>query len=184
MKFDPRWAVLNDAHSERLHQERRAHVAEAARRKLRNPDSPLPPLSSPRLGFGSRRRFLRLWVTALGAFALWTMDRLANRTAMIPEEAEITREIPWSPTQEVLFHGDVIVVNGAQGVAVYSARCPHLGCQIGRAEGGELVCPCHGSRFDLEGRVVHGPAARTLEPLPFTLDRTKGMLHVTLRSSV
>lgn len=42
--------------------------------------------------------------------------------------------------------------------------CSHLGCvplQGGEAEGWR--CPCHGSQFDLSGRVVHGPAGKNLE---------------------
>ncbi|GKQ33831.1 FAD-dependent oxidoreductase [Streptomyces sp. A012304] len=45
-----------------------------------------------------------------------------------------------------------------------SARCTHMGCLVAfnRAERA-WECPCHGSRFDVEGRVVQGPAQRPLE---------------------
>jgi ubiquinol-cytochrome c reductase iron-sulfur subunit len=42
--------------------------------------------------------------------------------------------------------------------------CSHLGCvpmQGGEGEGWR--CPCHGSQFDLSGRVTHGPAGKNLE---------------------
>lgn len=40
-----------------------------------------------------------------------------------------------------------------------SATCPHLGGVV-RWNGAETSwhCPCHGSRFDALGRVIHGPA--------------------------
>jgi glycine/D-amino acid oxidase-like deaminating enzyme/nitrite reductase/ring-hydroxylating ferredoxin subunit len=46
-----------------------------------------------------------------------------------------------------------------------SAKCTHLGCIVSfnRAERA-WECPCHGSRFDPDGRVVQGPAVRPLEP--------------------
>jgi Rieske Fe-S protein len=45
-----------------------------------------------------------------------------------------------------------------------SLRCTHLGCLL-RFNGAERSwdCPCHGSRFDVDGAVLEGPAARPLE---------------------
>jgi glycine/D-amino acid oxidase-like deaminating enzyme/nitrite reductase/ring-hydroxylating ferredoxin subunit len=68
--------------------------------------------------------------------------------------------------------GAVIRLNGSD-VAAYraddgtvsavSARCTHLGCLV-RFNGAETTwdCPCHGSRFDVDGRVIEGPATRRL----------------------
>lgn len=58
--------------------------------------------------------------------------------------------------------------------------CTHLGCSPklfadqGSLEGGWLggyYCPCHGSKFDLAGRVYSGvPANANLEVPPYTID--------------
>jgi Rieske Fe-S protein len=69
--------------------------------------------------------------------------------------------------------GAIVRVNGercavhrdAEGqVHAVSARCTHLGCLVAfnRAEGA-WECPCHGSRFAPDGKVVQGPAVRPLE---------------------
>jgi Rieske Fe-S protein len=67
-----------------------------------------------------------------------------------------------------------ILRRGLKKVAVYrddsgavhefSAACPHLGCIV-QWNGAERSwdCPCHGSRFHAEGRVINGPAMRGLE---------------------
>jgi glycine/D-amino acid oxidase-like deaminating enzyme/nitrite reductase/ring-hydroxylating ferredoxin subunit len=49
------------------------------------------------------------------------------------------------------------------GVHAVSARCTHLGCLV-RFNGAERSwdCPCHGSRFDVDGGVLEGPAVAPL----------------------
>ena len=46
---------------------------------------------------------------------------------------------------------------------VVSLRCTHLGCLL-RFNSAERSwdCPCHGSRFDVDGQVLEGPATRPL----------------------
>ena len=49
-----------------------------------------------------------------------------------------------------------------------SRVCTHQGCTVALpgAPGATLDCPCHGSRFQTNGLVVNGPAARALSQFP------------------
>jgi glycine/D-amino acid oxidase-like deaminating enzyme/nitrite reductase/ring-hydroxylating ferredoxin subunit len=49
---------------------------------------------------------------------------------------------------------------------VVSATCTHMGCILAfnKAER-SWDCPCHGSRFDTDGKVLHGPAVAPLEKI-------------------
>jgi cytochrome b6-f complex iron-sulfur subunit len=52
-----------------------------------------------------------------------------------------------------------------KGGHLYALRsvCSHKACQVKPAAGAdEFVCPCHGSRFELDGAVTKGPATRPL----------------------
>lgn len=50
------------------------------------------------------------------------------------------------------------------GLHAVSAVCTHMGCVVDWNAGERTWdCACHGSRFDLDGHVIHGPAKRDLE---------------------
>jgi menaquinol-cytochrome c reductase iron-sulfur subunit len=56
-------------------------------------------------------------------------------------------------------------------VEVFSASCPHLGCGYRWiAEHQRFECPCHGSIFDINGKVLAGPAPRRLDILPTKME--------------
>lgn len=60
--------------------------------------------------------------------------------------------------------GGVVVIRGGETVQVFSAVCPHNGCAVFVSEAA-LVCPCHDSRFTLEGKQTTGESPRDLDPL-------------------
>lgn len=62
-------------------------------------------------------------------------------------------------------HPTYLVIEAGPEIAAYAIQpvCPHLGCTVDWDEGTqEFLCPCHGSRFDPQGRRLQGPAATAL----------------------
>ncbi|HEV2484604.1 MAG TPA: Rieske (2Fe-2S) protein [Terracidiphilus sp.] len=127
-----------------------------------------------------RRLFLKAALAPLAASAAWLMNSLAKRAGVLPENAETTLTVPLTAGNGVRFYDRAIVIFGGEQLAVFSSTCPHLGCRINRTEGSEIVCPCHGSRFNTRGEVLRGPARRGLQPLRFELDQTGAALRITL----
>jgi cytochrome b6-f complex iron-sulfur subunit len=59
-----------------------------------------------------------------------------------------------------------------KGFAVASAVCTHLGCTVKYFQDDQRFhCPCHGSVFAADGKVMHGPAPRSLEWFEVSLAR-------------
>lgn len=72
---------------------------------------------------------------------------------------------------DLAFGGYVVKTGGK--ISVFAQNCSHLGCTINYVEAGSAAdhpdttfdCPCHGSRFHIDGTVLHGPAAYPLAHL-------------------
>ena len=64
-----------------------------------------------------------------------------------------------------------VVKQADNKITVFSPICPHLGCAFRWDAGSKhFKCPCHGSEFDVTGKVVGGPAPRPLDTLPSKTD--------------
>jgi len=48
-----------------------------------------------------------------------------------------------------------------EGLHAISSVCTHLGCLVAITENG-FQCPCHGSKYSQDGKVIAGPAPRNL----------------------
>jgi glycine/D-amino acid oxidase-like deaminating enzyme len=124
--------------------------------QLAGTDHPLSDLYSPlRFEAGGTAEFLRENVNVTKEFAS-TLLAGGSAEDLKPGEGKRIRK-------------------GAHRVAAYrdydgklhevSAACTHVGCGLEFNDAEKTWdCPCHGSRFSVDGTVLHGPAVRDLEP--------------------
>lgn len=76
------------------------------------------------------------------------------------------------PAADAFIRRDVMhhvwaIRTSAEAVTVFSPICPHLGCSYDwDPRTSRFMCPCHGSVYTIDGRVVAGPAPRPLDTLP------------------
>lgn len=62
-----------------------------------------------------------------------------------------------------------LIRTGDTAVTALDSTCTHLGCRVSwNSEAQELVCPCHGGRYDRTGAVTAGPP-----PAPLTVFDTR-----------
>ncbi|HEY0830707.1 MAG TPA: ubiquinol-cytochrome c reductase iron-sulfur subunit [Candidatus Dormibacteraeota bacterium] len=77
-----------------------------------------------------------------------------------------------------LAFGGFAVKNGSK-VDVFAINCSHLGCSVALNQPEKSFdCPCHGSRFHLDGTVRHGPAAYPLSHLTWKEGNDPGTIQV------
>lgn len=69
-----------------------------------------------------------------------------------------------------------IVVNEDKSLADFgiNAVCTHLGCVVPwNASENRFICPCHGSQYDNNGKVVRGPAPLSLALVHAAVEENK-----------
>ena len=67
-------------------------------------------------------------------------------------------------SRTLLSNPPAVLLHTETGFSALSLVCTHLGCNVeSNADG--FACPCHGSHFDKNGDVTHGPAEKRLNAL-------------------
>ena len=119
----------------------------------------------------TRRDILRLTVNTLlgasGALALGGLIRFLGYKAdpPPPQEFDLGPAANFPPgSATVLLSIPALVRHKSNGYSAISMKCTHLGCTVGH-KGDTFECPCHGSRFDRDGKRTRGPATRDLPAL-------------------
>jgi menaquinol-cytochrome c reductase iron-sulfur subunit len=88
-----------------------------------------------------------------------------------PTQRDLVMTIPDGYMQVAAVKGIWALRRATNEVTVYSPICTHLGCGF-RWDWSvrRFKCPCHGSEFDPDGKVVAGPAPRPLDRLPVKVE--------------
>ena len=72
----------------------------------------------------------------------------------------------------------LVARTSASAFSAVDAVCSHQSCTITGTDGDTYVCPCHGSRYNRSGQVVHGPAMASLRRFSTTV--TDGVVTIAL----
>ncbi len=109
----------------------------------------------------SRRTFittLTLLLASGGLLVRYLIPRTSEKRRVLVSAA--ATDVPAGGA--LLFRTErVALMRDDSGFYALSLICTHLGCTVTVTED-VLSCPCHGSRFDLQGKVLTGPADRAL----------------------
>ena len=140
-----------------------------------------------------RRAFLKKTGSALacaclaGGAALEAAEK--NITQYAVEDSKLIIELSRHPKlKEVggseMFQADkkkIIVLHpDEKNYKAFENKCTHMGGQVSyRPKDGFMQCALHGSRFDTEGNVVKGPAAKPLTEFRTSLDKDQLTVYLS-----
>lgn len=137
----------------------------------------------------SRRDFINIsWKTLLGISSvlgigvLWRFFsfRSASSRPVIYDLGPVG-ELPTNSLITVS-EAQAAILHTGDGFTAFSLECPHLGCLVEPREDG-YYCPCHGSRFELDGNVIKGPANQPLTGLQLQVS-DEGHLLLDISGSI
>ena len=126
-------------------------------------------LPHPRSAELSRRDFLKtagaVLLGASGLLGLGGLLRYLDFETELPAQTEfdLGPASDYPPgSRTVIADVPAVLFHTQAGFIALSLTCTHLGCTVDLQSDG-FACPCHGSRYDRDGNVLRGPAAK---PLP------------------
>jgi cytochrome b6-f complex iron-sulfur subunit len=131
----------------------------------------------------SRRDFLRIGTNSLlalsGILGIGGLIRFLSYQADPAPQSEFdigsATSFPGN-SRTILPEIPAIVIHDDNGIRAISLICSHLGCTIEERSFG-FECPCHNSQYDLNGKVLKGPAGTNLRKLR-VITVEDGNLHV------
>lgn len=109
----------------------------------------------------SRRKFIKtltLLIVSGGLLVRYLTPRTIGKRRVLA--SAVAADVP--PGGALVFRDErLALLRDGAGFYALSLVCTHLGCTVTVSEDA-LSCPCHGSRFDRQGKVLGGPADRPL----------------------
>lgn len=124
----------------------------------------------------ARRRFLcQSAASAAGLVLSVSAVGAARADEAAPQAAEVVLKLSETPelakvggSKIIEVSGESVIVarTGEASFVALSSVCPHRGCNVEYRDKDEFYCPCHGSRFALDGKVLQGPARKPLAQCP------------------
>jgi Rieske Fe-S protein len=124
----------------------------------------------------NRRYFIKSTIAAIaiGTVALW--DKMIVTQKKIDAKNKV--DLLFETNKQISFQDNFIIINNKGEISVLSSRCTHLGCKINESSNNQLICPCHGSTFDLSGNSTKGPATKPLKKMDFEFDNVTNRITV------
>ena len=129
----------------------------------------------------TRRIFFRNLAGALGFGFIALESRLAwaKKLAVKIDKIPSLKKVGGSARVKLVGKEILLIRDSSTSVKGMGAKCTHKACDLSySAKRGKIECTCHGSAFDLTGKVLSGPATQSLPVYPAQLSGDRIVLVV------
>jgi len=122
----------------------------------------------------SRRDVFRIFSLCAGVLAGLPRLLQAGKLALGLDKAEKLKKVGGSALLKIKDRELLFIRDAEDSIHVLDPTCTHKKCTVEyHDEAKKLICPCHGSTYDLEGKVLKGPAEKPLKAFEAKLSEDK-----------
>ena len=116
-----------------------------------------------------RRNFVKLLPYVLAGGFTYPISKFI----FFSDNLDITISLPLKNINNGITHikqSQLFIYKTDEEIDVYNAHCTHMGCILNfNNQTKQFNCPCHKSRFDIDGKKLRGPAKRDLDKVAFKI---------------
>lgn len=99
-------------------------------------------------------RVLELFKNGMGTTKIYAQTKLIRNPSFYRKNVRVFKE-------DGIYYGEYIDKEGKKHTVYH--KCPHMGCSLlFNYKDTTWDCPCHGSRFDIDGHVIEGPSTYSI----------------------
>jgi nitrite reductase/ring-hydroxylating ferredoxin subunit len=103
----------------------------------------------------------------------------AKKLALSIDKVPSLKQVGGSATVKLSRKEVLLIRDSKNSVRAFTARCPHRDCTVHyNKKTTKVDCSCHGSSFDLNGKVLSGPAEKDLKKYEASLSNGQIIVSV------
>jgi Rieske Fe-S protein len=130
----------------------------------------------------NRRQFLKVVGVVAGVLFAWPIRWVkAKPLGLKLDKVTKLKKVDGWAILKIKKRPVLFIRTSEDTIQALNPTCPHKKCQVQYdAENKQIVCPCHKSRFNPEGKYLDGPAKKDLTAYRADLRKKKNMIVIYL----
>ena len=122
----------------------------------------------------TKRNFLKYVVNSLIYISTISLIYPAIKFIFYNTKKMIKYKIPLKRITKIhkVTNPALFIVKKDKEIEVFDAHCTHMGCILNfDKRKSQFTCPCHKSKFDINGKRLSGPAKRDLDKITYKIEK-------------